>query len=160
MFYAFIWLPEKLRKLYRALLLFKKGPYTKKNRFKIQACGSSFLFIYSPFVNWCLLFTFLEISIAFVLKLYSLNVKIIIIENRIESNRELANRNRIGTSKSIPSPSMCIIQTFRSVLHAFLVSHVVTSHCYICGLYSYISVASHHVATEYNTGVREISIMF
>ncbi len=40
MFYAFIWLPEKLRTFYRALLLFKKGPYTKKNRFKIQASGS------------------------------------------------------------------------------------------------------------------------
>ncbi len=47
MFYAFILLPEKLGGggEYRALLSFKKGPYTKKQeiqkiRFKIQVCGS------------------------------------------------------------------------------------------------------------------------
>ncbi len=47
-------------------------------------------------------FHFLEISIDFVFKLYSLNV-IKKIENRIES---LLNRNRIGTSESIPSPNV------------------------------------------------------
>ncbi len=50
----------------------------------------------------------LKISIAFELKLYSLNV-LINLKNREsnqELNQELANRNRIGTSESIPSPRL------------------------------------------------------
>ncbi len=44
---------------------------------------------------------FLEISIAFVLKLYSLNI---IKKSRIESRACESKLNRIGTSESIPSP--------------------------------------------------------
>ncbi len=45
---------------------------------------------------------FFEISIDFVLKLYSLNIKKQI-ENRIESRACESKSNRIGTSESIPS---------------------------------------------------------
>ncbi len=49
---------------------------------------------------------FLEISITFVLKLYSLNV---IKKSRIESNRELANRNRIESGHLNRYPALVTI---------------------------------------------------
>ncbi len=48
---------------------------------------------------------FLEISIAFVLKLYSLNI----IKKNRESNRELANRNRIESGHLNRYPALLIM---------------------------------------------------
>lgn len=60
-------------------------------------------------------------------------------------------RNRLKEVRSgllyICVQSICIFQTFRSLMHGFLVSYVVTSHCYICGLNSCTFVALHHVTT-------------
>ncbi len=65
----------------------------------------------------------LEISIAFVLKLYSLNV---IKKSRIESNRELANRNRIQSGHLNRCPAlMCIFLSF-----SFFIAFSIQKHFY------------------------------